>query len=102
VFALDQEATLLIKSDLDAPARLQCWPTIPDLCESARREDAKRFQSLRETLRAAVTEKSPDGKAVYLLTASGMALKPDKIPEIWSAFRLLVRRTFDLPPAVDW
>ncbi len=87
MFALDQEATLLIKSDLDAPARLQYWPVIPDLCESARWEDAKRFQSLREALRAAVTEKCPDGKAVYLLTASGMALKPDEIPEIWSSLQ---------------
>jgi hypothetical protein len=25
------EAIMLIKSDLDAPAHLQCWPIVPDL-----------------------------------------------------------------------
>jgi hypothetical protein len=74
---------MLTKCDLDAPARLQYWPVFPDLCESARWEDAKRFQTLREALRAALTEQCPDGKAAYILTASGMALKPDQLPEIW-------------------
>ncbi len=75
---------MLIKSDLDNPARLQYWPVAPDLWESARWEDAKRFQTLRDALQAAVTEECPAGKAAYILTASGIALKPDGIPEIWS------------------
>jgi hypothetical protein len=75
---------MLITSDLDAPARLQYWPIVPDLCESARWEDGRRFLTLRDALRAAVTETCPDGKAAYLLTASGMALKPDDLPVIWS------------------
>ncbi len=75
---------MLIKTDLDAPARLQYWPVTPDLCESARWEDARRFPSLREALRTAVTEGCPDGKAAYVLTASGMTLKPSELPEIWS------------------
>ena len=78
---------MLIKSDLDAPARLQYWPVAPDLWESARWEDAKRFQTLREALKAAVTEECPAGKAAYILTASGIALKPDEIPEIWSGLQ---------------
>jgi hypothetical protein len=78
---------MLIKSDLDAPARLQYWPVIPDLCESARWEDAKRFQTLREAVQAAVTEECPVGKAAYLLTASGIALKPNEIPVIWSSLQ---------------
>lgn len=78
---------MLIKSDLDAPARLQYWPVAPDLWESARWEDAKRFQTLREALQAAVTVECPAGKAAYILTASGIALKPDEIPEIWSGLQ---------------
>lgn len=78
---------MLIKSDLDAPARLQYWPIVPDLYESARWEDARRFQTLREALRAAVTEECPAGKAAYLLTASGITLKPDELPEIWSGLQ---------------
>ena len=75
---------MLIKSDLDAPARLQYWPVVPDLYESARWEDARRFGTLREALQAAVTEQCPTGKVAYLLTASGIALKPDELPEIWA------------------
>ncbi len=79
---------MLIKTDLDAPARLQYWPIVPDLSESARWEDARRYPSLREAIRAAMTETGPSGKAAYLLTASGMALKPDEIPEIWSSLQV--------------
>ena len=75
---------MLIKTDLDAPARLQYWPITLDLYESARWEDARRFSSLREALRAAMTETCPEGKAAYLLTASGVALRPNELPEIWS------------------
>ena len=75
---------MLIKSDLDAPARLQYWPVVPDLHESARWEDAKRFPTLREALRASQAQECPAGKAAYVLTASGIALKPDELPEIWS------------------
>ena len=78
---------MLIKTDLDAPARLQYWPIVPDLYESARWEDARCFSSLREALRAAVTETCPEGKAAYLLTASGMALRPNELPEIWSSLQ---------------
>ena len=78
---------MLIKSDLDAPARLQYWPIVPDLYESARWEDARRFPSLRDALRAAMTEECPTGKAAYVLTASGMALKPDELQEIWSGLQ---------------
>jgi hypothetical protein len=46
--------------------------------------DARRFKSLREALKTAITEQRPDGKAAYLLTSSGMALKPDELQEIWS------------------
>lgn len=69
---------MLIKSDLDSPGRLQYWPVIPNLCESTRWEDARRFQTHREAVRAVVTEKRPVGKTTYLLTASGTALKPDE------------------------
>ena len=78
---------MLIKTDLDAPARLQYWPIVPDLYESARWEDARRFASLREALRAAMTEACPDGKAAYVLTASGVALRPNELPEIWSSLQ---------------
>lgn len=78
---------MLTKTDLEAPARLQYWPIVPDLAESARREDARRFPSLREAIRSAMTEERPDGKAAYLLTASGVALKPQVLPEIWSGFQ---------------
>jgi hypothetical protein len=78
---------MLIKSDLDAPARLQYWPIAPDLYESARWEDAKQFQTLRDALRAALTEECPAGKAAYLLTTSGITLKPDELPEIWSGLQ---------------
>ena len=75
---------MLPPSDLDAPARLQYWPVGPDLIESARWEDARRFPSLREAIRVAMTEEQPPGKAAYLLMQSGMALKPDQLTEIWS------------------
>jgi hypothetical protein len=71
-------------ADLDAPARLQYWPVGPDLIESARWEDARRFPSLRDALSAAMTEARPAGKAAYLLTQSGLALRPDQVEEIWS------------------
>ncbi len=78
---------MLTQADLDAPARLQYWPIVPDLAESARWEDARRFSSLREAIRAAMTEAQPAGKAAYLLTASGIALKPQALPEIWSGLQ---------------
>jgi hypothetical protein len=78
---------MLVKSDLDAPARLQYWPIVPDLYESARWEDARRFQTLREALQAALTEECPAGRAAYVLTASGITLKPDLLPEIWSGLQ---------------
>ena len=78
---------MLTSADFDAPARLQYWPIVPDLAESARWEDARRFPSLREAIRVAMTEDRPDGKAAYLLTASGIALKPQALPDLWTSLQ---------------
>ncbi len=78
---------MVTQADLDAPARLQYWPVVPDLAESVRWEDARRFRSLRDAIRAAMTEDHPAGKAAYLLTASGIALKPQALSEIWSGLQ---------------
>ena len=73
---------MLIKTDLDGPVRLRYWPIVPDLYESARWQDARCFSSVREAVRAAVTERCPQGKAADVLTASGVALRPNELPEI--------------------
>jgi hypothetical protein len=54
---------MLIRSDLDAPARLQCRLGAPDLYESAKWEDGRRLPPIREALRVAMTEECPAGKA---------------------------------------
>ena len=74
---------MLMPADLDSPARLQYWPIDPDPTQSARWEDARRFASLREALKAAMTERRPEGKAAYLLTNSGLALRPVDLEQIW-------------------
>ena len=75
---------MLVPADLDAPARLQYWPVDPDPTQSARWEDARRFASLREAVKAAMTERRPEGKVAYLLTQSGVALRPADLERIWS------------------
>jgi hypothetical protein len=80
---------MLIRSDLDAPARPRSWPVAPDLWESAKGEDGRQSPTLREALREAMTQERAAGQAAHLRTASGIALKRNEIPYIWSSLQAI-------------
>jgi hypothetical protein len=71
---------MLIMIALYAPVCFQYWPVAPDLYESVKYEDGRRFLTFQCALRVTMTEECLAGKVACLLTASGVALRPDEIP----------------------
>jgi hypothetical protein len=69
--------------ELDAPAQLQYWPAHVHPTGPGSWDKPRIFQTLREAIKAAITDPEPQGNVAWIMTSGGHTLRAADIEALW-------------------
>jgi hypothetical protein len=69
--------------EIGSPAQLQYWPAHVHPTGPGAWDHPRAFPTLRDAIRAAITEAAPQSQVAWILTSGGRTLEPNEIEDLW-------------------